>query len=119
MPNPFRQARDDLVAKLLANGVPRATVDPGANPPFVLVGLITINSPRGGVGAWAGDVDISIVVPPPGDLDALTALEDVLAAVLAVTGYAPAVPDTYALSPTATAPAYVVTLPIDVPNPNC
>jgi hypothetical protein len=112
----FGDLRAEYAAKLVAAGADMATTDPGANVPMVLIQPVTITGTQG-VGAWTGDLVVSIVVPPPGDADAGAALEALLQVVL-TTFPAPtsAVPGTY--GPTEL-PAYTVTYPVTVPNPNC
>lgn len=107
-----RQARADL---LTAAGLTDVTLDPAANVPMVLVDAITVRA-AAGVGGWTGELPVRIVVPGPGNADALAMLEDRLEVVLATLGGAPAVPETY--GPTEL-PAYTVTYPVDIPNPNC
>lgn len=113
----FRDARDELAAKLTAAGSP-ATVDPAALPPFVLVDLITINTNTPGIGTWSGTVPVKIVAAPPGDLAAATFLEDQLELVLRTLGRAPATPGLY-LAGGKELPSYTVTYPVHVPNPDC
>ena len=91
------------------------TTDPGALAPYVLVDAVTVVG-AAGVGGWAGTLPIRCVVPGPGDADALAALEAMVETVLRTCGGAPAVPDTH--GPT-DLPAYVITYPIDIPNPDC
>lgn len=112
----FGDLRAEWVGKLRAAGVADATDDPNANVPFVLVQPVTVTGTEG-IGAWTGELVVSIVVPPPGDAVAVAALEDRLQAVL-VTFPAPssAVPGTYGPGEL---PAYTVTYPVTVPNPNC
>lgn len=111
----FADLRAEWVAKLAAAGV-EATRDPNANVPMVLVQPVTVTGTEG-IGAWTGELVVSIVVPPPGDAAAVTALEDRLEAVL-VTYPSPtsAVPGTYGPGEL---PAYTVTYPVTIPNPNC
>ena len=117
--SPFEQVRVDLAGKLQAAGLDVATIDPGAGVPFVLVGLIALTPPSSGVGAWAGRVPVSIVAAPPGNLAAGRWLEQTLTTVLATLGWAPATPTRYQLDDTHDAPAYELTYPVDVPNPDC
>lgn len=102
--------------KLAAAGLGDVTTDPAANVPFVLVDAITITGTQG-VGAWTATLPIRIVVGPPGDAAALAALQDRLQVVL-TTFPAPtsAVPETFGPRDL---PAYTVTYPVTVPNPNC
>lgn len=112
----FGDLRAEWAGKLVAAGVAIATTDPNANVPFVLVEPITLGAPQG-VGAWTGTLTITIAVPPPGDADAMAALEELLQLVV-TTHPAPtsAVPTTYSQREL---PAYTVTYPVTVPNPNC
>lgn len=113
----FSDARNELVGKLAAAGLDGVTLDPAALPPFVLVDLVSINRTEG-VGAWGGTVPIKIVVPPPGDAAAGEALESALQTVLQTLGFAPAFPGTVS-SGNRDCPAYTVSYPISIPNPNC
>lgn len=111
----FSDLRADYAGKLTAAGLTNVTVDPAALAPFVLVDAVTVSG-ASGIGAWAASLPVRIVVPPPGDAMALAALEDTLETVLVTLGAAPAVPDTYGPNDL---PAYIVTYPVQVPNPNC
>lgn len=116
----FGDVRADMAAKLTAAGVAGVTLDPAANPPFVLVDLVTLDGPPSGIGVWPGTVAIKLVVPPPGDAKAATALEDTLEAVLRTLGRAPAYPETYTAGPgSAECPSYRLLYPVHVPNPDC
>ena len=48
----FSEARETIADKLAANGVAKATLDPRAQPPCVLVDLPVVIGPQG-IGAWA------------------------------------------------------------------
>lgn len=111
----FSDVRDDIAGKLTAAGVPDVTTDAAANVPFVLVDVITVDG-AAGYGGWTGKLPIHIAVPPPGDATATAALEDRLELVLRTLGGAPAVPGV--IGPT-NQPAYTVTIPVDIPNPDC
>lgn len=117
--NPFGDHRATIAAKLVAAGVTVATIDPAASPPFVLIGAVTLDHAEG-VGGWGGSVAVTIAVPPPGDLEALTALEELLTAVYGTLGFAPARTAQYQGGAGATSlPAYQLTYPAIIPNPNC
>jgi len=113
----FDDVRAEWVGKLRAAGVTDATADPVANVPFVLVQPLSDDGRPQGIGGWPATLTISIVVPPPGDAAAMTALQDRLQLVL-TTFPAPRswVPGTYGPNEL---PAYTVTYPVTVPNPNC
>lgn len=112
----FGDRRAELVDKLAAAGLP-ATGDPAALPPFVLVDLCTVNR-SSGVGAWGASVPVRCVVPPPGDATAAAGLEAMLELVLRTLGYAPASPSTFTAGGKE-CPAYTLTYPTDIPNPDC
>lgn len=113
----FGDVRETYRAKLAAGFTDGTvvTTDPAALPPYVLVDAITVLG-AAGVGSWSATLPIRCVVPGPGDATALAALEAQLETVLATCGGAAAVPDTH--GPT-DLPAYVVTYPVNVPNPTC
>lgn len=112
----FGDLRAGMVAELVAAGVGDVTLNPNANVPFVLVQPVTVTGTEG-VGAWSGELVVSIVVPPPGDAVAGDALEERLQAVLTTfPAVISAVPGTYGPNEL---PAYTVTYPVTVPNPNC
>jgi hypothetical protein len=115
--NTFGQTRADYAGKLTAAGLAGVTLDPAALPPFVLVDLVTVDRVVG-VGAWGASLPVKIVVPPPGDAAAADALETALETVLRTLGFAPASPTLYR-GADKECPAYVVTYPVDVPNPDC
>lgn len=114
----FGDARATIAGKLTAAGLAGVTTDPAALPPFVLVDLVTLDRAVG-VGAWGGSVPVKIVVPPPGDAAAGEALETALEVVVATLGFAPAVPGVYRGAGDRELPAYTLTYPVDIPNPNC
>jgi hypothetical protein len=117
--NPFGDHRTTMLGKLTAAGIDTATMNPAAAPPFVLVGAITTSAAEG-IGAWASTVPVTIAVPPPGDLDALAALEELLTAVYGALGFAPARPASYTSGAATTSlPAYQLTYPASIPNPDC
>ena len=112
----FSELREQYRDKLAAAGLDQATTDPAANVPFVLVDAITVARPAG-VGGWDGTLAVRLVTGPPGDGAALAALEDWLQVVLTtLPSPTSAVPDTYGPREL---PAYTVTYPVTVPNPNC
>jgi hypothetical protein len=113
----FGELRETYRAKLAAafgDGT-NVTTDPGALVPYVLVDAVTVVG-SAGVGGWTGRLPIRCVVPAPGDAVALAALETMLETVLVTLGGAPATPET---SGPTDLPAYVVTYPVEIPNPNC
>ena len=114
----FGDVRGDVAGKLTAAGVPAVTLDPRAPLPCVLVGPVTVDMQRG-AGGWASTVAVEIVHPPPGGTDALAWLEAALEAVLvACPAAVPAYPTTITRNDTEV-PAYTLTVPVTVPNPNC
>lgn len=110
----FSDVRADYAGKLTAAGLDGVTLDPAANVPYVLVDAITVIAGAGY--GWSSQLPIRIVVPGPGDANALAALEDRLEVVLRTLGGTSAVPDVH--GPT-DLPCYVVTYDVDVPNPDC
>lgn len=112
----FADLAAELVGKLTAAGLP-ATDDPAALPPFVLVDLFTVDRAVG-LGAWGVSVPIKIVNTPPGNVVCRRWLEDSLQTVLTTLGYAPAIATTYRHGDR-DCPAYSLTYPLEVPNPNC
>lgn len=111
--------RDRLDA---ANGTGFATLDPAALPPFVLVGLIDAPDPasgRGGIGSWRCRLPVVVAVPPPGDAAGVAAMGDALEQVWRTLGAAPTEAGPYTAPGRAELPAYTVTYPVDVPNPDC
>lgn len=115
--NAFTTARETIAGKLTAAGVDGVTIDPAALAPFVLVDLVTVDRPSG-VGAWGATLPVKIVVPPPGDAAAAAALEATLELVLRTLGYAPASPTIYRAGDKEH-PAYTLTYPVDIANPDC
>lgn len=110
----FEDIRQDMVDKLRAAGV-AATDDPRAVAPFVLVGVPSLTA-ASGIGAWDGAFPVWIVSPPPGDAFSLRWRLDQLEAVYGALGFAPAYPDMWGDKD---APAYLLTYPRTVPNPDC
>ena len=113
----FGELRETYRAKLaaaFADGTV-VTTDPGALAPYVLVDAVTVTG-TAGVGTWNATLPVRCVVPGPGDANALAALEELVETVLVTCGGAPAVPESY--GPT-DLPAYVVTYPVLLANPNC
>lgn len=116
--NPFGDTRAELAGKLTAGGVAGVTLDPAALPPFVLVDAAVGDRDPQGVGAWPVSIPIKIVEPPPGDAACLDRLEQTLTLVFRALGRAPFNPYTYRAGDREL-PAYLVTYPRDVPNPDC
>jgi hypothetical protein len=114
----FGDVRADMAAKLAAAGLAGVTLDPAALAPFVLVDLATVDTAEG-VGAWGATVPVKIVVPPPGDADAVAALEAGLEVVLVTLGFARAVPGRYTTGDGKELPSYTCTYAVHIPNPNC
>ena len=114
--NVFGDLRADYAGKLAAAGLTNVTTDPNALVPFVLVDAISGPGTGAGVGGWQGNLPIRIVAAPPGDGPTLAGLEEQLQVVLVTLGAAPFSADTYGPKEL---PAYTVTYPVTVPNPNC
>lgn len=113
-------ARHRLAVELDRAGVAGVTLDPGALPPYVLVDLIRFTPPAQGIGSWPGSVVVRVVVPPPGDATAAAALETTTTNVLRALGFPQSgIPTTVELNDGKPNPAYELTYPIDVPNPDC
>lgn len=114
--NTFDDVRQAMAGKLTAAGV-AVTLDPAAVAPFVLVGAPTVNG-AAGVGGWESSVPVVIAATPPGNADALAWLLDQLELVLRTLGAASAVPGTYDVGGK-DLPAYSISYPVDIPNPDC
>lgn len=115
---PFATARTELANRLTAAGVPNVTLDPGATPPVVLVGLPERIRSTGRAG-WTCELPVWIVATPPGGPDAARWLLEQLPAVLdaarPVDRCDPATLDVGGKS----CPAYVLYRTVTVPNPAC
>ena len=115
--NVFEAEREAIAGKLTAGGVDYVTLDPRGEPPCVLVGLPRIVAGQGR-GGWTVEYAVSIIVPPPGDLDAvgwmLDQLEPLMLALPDATGEAVTVTRN-----DAELPAYIVYVSRSVPNPTC
>lgn len=118
--NPFADERATIAGKLAAAAIP-ATLSPRAPLPCVLVSLPEPDfAGVGGIGAWPAIFPVQIMVPPPGDGDAAAWLLDTLTAVLTV--YPQSWRDTTyrtVVHGGDDVPAYIVPVPVSVPNPNC
>ena len=108
--------RVTLAGKLYAAGLP-AQLDPRAVPPFVLVDAPTVNGGIG-IGGWSVEYPVRVVAPPPGNAEALVWLLEQTELILRTLGPAAADPGTYDADGKA-CPAYTLTYPADVPNPDC
>lgn len=115
--NVFDAARADLAGKLDTGAPFPVTLDPAANVPMILVDLVTVAG-AAGVGGWKASIAVRVIVPPPGDAGALSALGDGLEWVLRTLGGAPAAAGVLPVG-AANCPAYTVTYPVDIPNPDC
>ena len=115
--NVFDTARGELAAKLDTGAPFTVTTDPAGNPPMILVDLVTVAG-AAGVGGWSATIPVRVIVPPPGDAGAAAALGDGLEWVLRTLGGAPANPTVLAVG-AANCPAYTITYPADIPNPDC
>jgi hypothetical protein len=106
--------RATIAGKLTAAGM-TITLDPGAVAPFVLVGQ-PVGVSASGVGAWQITYPIIVASTPPGDAASLAwRLEQVETIVLTL-GWAPFAPGIYGPKDL---PAYTLTYPRTVTNPNC
>lgn len=114
----FSDKRAEYAGKLAAAGAHGVTLDPTALPPFILVDLATVQG-AAGVGGWAATIPVRVVVAPPGDARAAAQLEDGLEVVLVTLGAAPASPGLVTGAGGKECPAYTVTYPVDIANPNC
>lgn len=113
----FHDVRVDLAGKLAAAGVDTVTLDPRQPPPCVLVDAPTVRG-GAGVGGWTCDYPVVVLAVPPGGADTLTWLLDQVELILRTLGPAAATPGRY--DPAGKdLPAYTVTYPRDVPNPDC
>lgn len=115
--NVFDDARAELAGKLAAAGVPAST-DPRAVPPYVLVDVPTITGGQGRAG-WSATIPVRIVAAPPGTASALSwmldQLETVLRTVRSATVADPGTVDAAGKD----CPAYTVTVPVSIANPDC
>ena len=110
--------RAAMAAALTTSGAP-GTINPVDLPPMVLVDAGRWET-SAGVGGWDVVIPVRCVVPPPGDADALAALESMVEDVLAVLGWAAAEPGTWAPASTVTpVPCYTLTYRRQIPNPTC
>lgn len=115
----FEQVRVDLAGKLQAAGL-AATVDPATGLPFVLVDLLDGADATAGIGGWPARATVWLVAAPPGNYATGRWLEQTLQTVLQTLGpSARWYRSRYQLDDDHDAPAYEVTYPVDVPDPNC
>ena len=108
-----------IAGKLAAAGVETVTLDPATSAPFVLVGPPRSNGAGAGVGGWTVAYPVIVAAAPPGDAAALVWQLDQVELVLRTLGpSADWQPGTY--DPAGkNLPAYTVTYPRDVTNPDC
>lgn len=108
-----------IAGKLTAAGVSPVTLDPASSAPFVLVGPPRSDGAAVGIGGWAVRYPVVVAAAPPGDLAALAWQLDQLELVLRTLGPSDDwAPGTY--DPAGKAlPAYTITYPRDVANPDC
>jgi hypothetical protein len=85
--------RVDLAAALGAAGLPVALDPRNVSPPTVVVGLPNVVGWEGACVA-AVEIDLTPVAPPPGNLDAVESLLDLVAALLGLYPFALARPAT-------------------------
>ena len=87
-------------------------------PPYVLVDVPTITGGAGRAG-WSATIPIRVVAAPPGTASALSWLldtvETVLRTVLTAAGADPGTVDAAGKQ----CPAYTITVPVQIPNPDC
>ena len=100
--------------KLTAAGV-KATLDPRAVAPFVLVGSPSVNG-GAGVGGWTVEYPVHVVAPPPASADTLAWLLEQTEMVLRTLGPTTADPSVYGDRQN---PAYQLVYRRDVTNPDC
>lgn len=110
----FQDVRLELVDKLRAAGV-EATANPAVTPPCVLIGVPVVTAAQG-VGGWAGEFPVWIISPPPDSAQGLAWRLDQLEACYRSIGFAPAYVDSWG---DRDAPAYLLTYPRTVTNPDC
>lgn len=115
--NVFETDRQEVAAKLTAEGVANVTTDPRGQLPCVLVELPHVFGPQG-VGGWQVELHVHLIAPSPGDLDAVNWLLDQLEHVLVTYPGAPAEPTTITRNGS-DCPAFVVRLARNVTSPNC
>jgi hypothetical protein len=115
--NAFTDARTELAGKLAAAGV-TVSIDPRAVPPYVLVDVPTITAGQGR-GGWSATIPIRVVAAPPGTAAALEWLLDqtelVLRTLLTARDAVPGTVDAAGKD----CPAYTITVPVQIPNPDC
>lgn len=113
----FADVAEDIAGKLTAAGVTGVTLDPRGQLPCVLVDLARVTG-GAGIGGWTAVYEVKAIVPPPGDLDAVSWLYNQLELVLGVFPGSTAEPRQIERGD-ALAPGYVVDVTVPVPNPNC
>jgi hypothetical protein len=111
--------RETIAGKLAAAGVSSVTLDPAMSAPFVLVGPPRSNGAGAGIGGWAVRYPVIVAATPPGDAAALAWQLDQVELILRTLGPSDDwTPGTY--DPAGkNLPAYTITYPRDVPNPDC
>lgn len=112
----LNDTRATIAAKLTAAGIP-ATLDPRQPPPCVLIDLPQIVT-TAGIGGWGCEIDVVALAVPPGGVEAAAWLLDTAEMVLRTLGPALGGPGRY--DPAGKdLPAFTLTYPTDVPNPDC
>ena len=107
--------RANIAAALTSAGV-KASTDPRAQVPVVVVSSPTVLGPVG-IGAWSVEYPVHVLGVPPGNAETLDWLLQALEGVLGVFP-GQAVPRTIEHAGQ-DVPAYVVTVTRSVSNPNC
>lgn len=112
--------RAQLAAVLVAAGVDAVTLVRTEVAPFVFVGLPTGTGQNIGIGAWRCEYPITAVGIGPGDSDAAAWLLTQVELILRTLGLAVFRPTSWSTGPDGPdLPAYQLTYPRDVPNPDC
>ena len=108
--------RAQLAAVLVDAGVDRVTLVRTETAPFVFVGMPTGNGQNIGIGAWRAEYPVTAVALPPGESNSSAWLLEQVELILRTLGLAPFKPTSWGADEL---PAYVLTYPRDVPNPDC
>lgn len=113
----FGDTRQEIAEKLMAGGLTAVTIDPATLPPCVLVDRIDLTESQG-VGGWRGELLIRCIAPPPGDADALEAIDAAAEVVLVTLGFARTAHGLIAHTGK-DCPCVTLTYPVDITHPNC
>ena len=107
--------RQAIADQLAAAGVDRVTLTRTETAPFVFVGL-PVGLSAVGIGAWHCEYPITAVYLSPGDVNAATWALEQVEKIVGALGFAVFRPTSWGDDQW---PAYLLTYPRDVPNPNC